>query len=126
MWLTIVGQVVWVLLGTEGRQILTITAVLTFFLASASHAYIKRGLAWTAGFLAITLAFGFAIEAIGLATALPFGTYSYAALLGPKVLGVPLLIPLAWSMVSYPILLAVQRLSVTSFGDTLLGGWLLA
>jgi len=126
LWLTIIGQVVWVLLPANGRQVLTILTVLTFFLASSCHAYIRRGLAWTSGFLAITLAFGFAIEAIGLATSLPFGTYSYAAALGPKVLGVPLLIPLAWSMISYPILLAVQRLSVTSFGVSLLGGWLLA
>ena len=123
---TILGQIIWVLLGDGGRTALTILTVITFFLASATHAYLSRGMAWAAGFLAISLLFGWGIEFIGLQTSFPFGTYVYAGDLGPTIFGVPFVIPLAWSMMAYPCLLAAQRLSTTNLGTALLGGWLLA
>lgn len=123
---TILGQIVWVLLGSGGRTALSILTVVTFFLASASHAYLSRGAAWTSGFLGITLIFGWAVEVLGLATSFPFGTYEYSGALGPAIAGVPLVIPLAWSMMAYPCLLAAQRLSTTGLGTALIGGWLLA
>jgi uncharacterized membrane protein len=123
---TILGQIVWVLLGSGGRTALSILTVVTFFLASASHAYLSRGAAWTSGFLAITLIFGWAVEVLGLGTSFPFGTYEYSGALGPAIAGVPLVIPLAWSMMAYPCLLAAQRLSTTGLGTALIGGWLLA
>ena len=49
--LTITGQIIWVLVGDEPRQVITILTVVTFFLASATHAYLSRGLSWTAGYL---------------------------------------------------------------------------
>jgi len=42
------------------------------------------------------------MEWIGSATGFPFGAYAYSALLQPQVLGVPLLIPLAWLMMLPP------------------------
>ena len=36
--ITILGQIVWVLVGDDGRVALSILTVVTFFLASASHA----------------------------------------------------------------------------------------
>ena len=33
-----------------------------------------------------------------MATGFPFGAYAYAGALGPTLLGVPLVIPLAWAM----------------------------
>ena len=123
--LTIVGQILWVLVPDDSRVTATAVTVTTFFLASVSHAYLSRGLAWTLGYLAITLAFGWLIEVLGTATQFPFGDYNYTDALGPAVLGVPVLIPMAWSMVAYPMLLAVQRLSSSSLGVALIGGWLL-
>jgi uncharacterized membrane protein len=117
--LTILGQIVWVLVDDDGRIALSILTVVTFFLASASHA-------WAGGFLAISLAFGWGIERLGLATSFPFGTYEYASTLGLTIAGVPLVIPLAWSMMAYPCLLAAQRLSTTGLGTALIGGWVLA
>ena len=38
----------------------------------------------------------------------------------------PLVIPMAWSMMAYPCLLAAQRLSDTVIGTALIGGWVLA
>lgn len=123
---TILGQIVWVLLGSGGRTVLTVLTVVTFFLASASHAYFSRGAAWAAGFVVISLAFGWGVEFLGLETSFPFGTYAYAESLGASLAGVPLVIPMAWSMMAYPCLLAAQRLSTTSLGTALVGGWLLA
>ena len=44
-------------------------------------------------------------------TGLPFGDYSYAGTLGPELLDVPLVVPLAWTMMAYPVLLAARRLT---------------
>ena len=123
---TILGQIVWVLVGDEARVALSILTVVTFFLASASPAYLTRGLAWAASYLAISLAFGWGVEVLGLATSFPFGTYDYSGDLGFAVAGVPVVIPMAWAMMAYPCLLAAQRLSATGVGTALIGGWVLA
>jgi len=54
---------------------------------------------------------GFAVEAVGVATGFPFGTYDYSGQLGPKILGVPLIIPLAWTWMAWPAWLAATRLA---------------
>jgi putative membrane protein len=46
-----------------------------------------------------TFAAGFALESAGVATGLVFGRYSYGTVLGPTLLGVPLLIGLNWPLV---------------------------
>ena len=56
---------------------------------------------------------GLLAEAVGVATGVPFGTYSYAGTLGPRVLGVPLVIPLAWVMMAWPALLVAARLTAS-------------
>ncbi len=124
--LTILGQIVWVLAAGGARTALTILTVVTFFLTSATHAYLRRGAAWAAGYLAISLLFGWGVEFLGLTTSFPFGQYAYSGTLGPALGGVPLVIPLAWSMMAYPCLLAAQRLSTTGLGTALIGGFLLA
>ena len=97
-----------------------------FFVASVSHALLHRGLAWTAAFVAITAGTGLIAEAIGTATGYPFGDYAYAGSLGAKLIGVPLVIPLAWSMMAYPSLLVGQRLSRSPLGAAAVGGFALA
>lgn len=124
--LTILGQIAWILTSGEVRTALTALTVVTFFLASVTHAYLNRGLAWTSGYVAISVGIGWLAEVIGLATQFPFGDYSYTDALGPAVLGVPILIPLAWSMMAYPCLLAAQRLVHDSLLVALVGGLLFA
>ncbi len=123
---TILGQILWVLTSGSVRIGLTALTVVTFFLASATHAYLSRGLAWTAGFLAISIGIGWGVEAIGVAFQFPFGDYAYTDALGPAILGVPILIPLAWSMMAYPCLLAAQRLVTEPLITALVGGVLFA
>jgi putative membrane protein len=59
----------------------------------------------------IITAGGFAVEALGVATGFPFGAYSYSGALGPRLLGVPLVIPLAWTWMAYPAWRAAARLT---------------
>lgn len=123
---TILGQISWILVPESMRTGVTIATVIAFFLASATHAYITRGLAWAAGYLGITLVGSLVIEVIGVLTDFPFGSYTYGDALGPAVLGVPLLIPLAWAMMAYPVLLATNRLVGPGLPTVLVGGWLFA
>jgi uncharacterized membrane protein len=111
----------WVLLGvlvlvqigyplTSGRvrAALTVATVVLGYLLSVSHAVLRRsGLVLV---LTATLG-GFAVEAIGVATGFPFGHYDYSGQLGPKVLGVPLIIPLAWTWMAWPAWLAALRIT---------------
>jgi putative membrane protein len=75
-------------------------------------------------------AIGLAAEAVGVATGVPFGRYAYAGTLGPQVLGVPVLVPLAWTMMAYPALLLGRRLAGSGTARTarvaVLGGATLA
>jgi putative membrane protein len=59
----------------------------------------------------IITAGGFAVEALGVATGFPFGDYAYSGALGPRLLGVPLVIPLAWTWMAYPAWRAAARLT---------------
>src|SRR5207248_417326 len=73
----------------------------------------------------ITTGGGFAVEAIGVATGYPFGAYSHSDALGPKLLGVPLVIPLAWTWMAWPSWLVAGRL-VAGFWRVPLAGLALA
>ena len=92
--------------GGTGRACLTAAQILAFFTASVAHAALRRGWAFTAGYLALSLGVGFTVELVGLRTGWPFGHYAYTHRLGPEAGGAPLLIPLGWSMMSYPALLS--------------------
>ena len=113
---------------TEGRlrELLTIATVGAFFLATTSHALLHRGAGWTAAYVAVTAGTGLLAEALGTATGVPFGDYTYADSLGPQLLDVPVVIPLAWSMFAYPCLLVGQRLAGSALGAAVVGGWALA
>lgn len=55
------------------------------------------------------------VEAVGSSTGFPFGAYHYTKVLQPQVLGVPLVIPLAWLMMLPPAW-AVARLITGRYG----------
>ncbi|MEV4637279.1 carotenoid biosynthesis protein [Actinoplanes sp. NPDC049548] len=114
----------WVLLGalvlvqicyplTSGgtRAGLTITTVVLGYVTSVAHAWLSRGSRPALALVATATLGGFAVEAVGVATGFPFGTYDYSGQLGPKVLGVPLIIPLAWTWMAWPAWLAALRLA---------------
>ena len=124
--LTVLLQIAYPLVTGAGRDPLTIVTVVVFFLASTTHALRHRGLRWTALYVLITTGTGLVAEAVGTATGFPFGQYDYAGSLGAKLLGVPVVIPLAWAMFAYPCLVVGQRLARSAVGAAAVGGAALA
>ena len=122
----VASQIAWVLVPDPARDALTIASVLLFAIASLSHAAAARGARWAARYAAITLAVGWTAEAIGVRTGQPFGDYSYAGTLGPMLGPVPLIVPLAWTMMAYPVLLAARRVAARRAAQTLYAAALLA
>lgn len=120
--LTIFGQILWILIE-PARDFISISTVITFALASFTHAWQSRGWVWALSYFGIAAGVGLLAESVGTATGFPFGAYEYTASLGPKLLGVPLVIPLAWAMITYPVLLAVRSLVSSRLAVTVLGAW---
>src|ERR687889_607827 len=112
----VLAQVAHPLTGGGAPGGLTMATVLLGYLLSVSHALLTRGPRATAALIATATLGGFAVEAVGVATGFPFGTYDYSGQLGPKLLGVPLIIPLAWSWMAWPAWLAAARLTAHRAG----------
>jgi putative membrane protein len=104
-------QICYPLTSGGTRAALTVATVLIGYVLSVGHALLTRGTRAAISLVAIATGGGFAVEAIGVATGFPFGTYDYSGELGPKLLGVPLIIPLAWTWMAWPAWLAAIRLS---------------
>ncbi|WP_138735976.1 carotenoid biosynthesis protein [Modestobacter excelsi] len=69
---------------------------------SGAHAAVSRGLRTGLAVLGLVAGVAVLFEALGLSTGFPYGEYSYSDELGPTVLGVPFLVPLAWLMMAWP------------------------
>ena len=108
------------------RAALTVSTVVVFFGACLSHALATRGPGWTARWLAVAGGIGLVVEVLAIRSGVPFGSYEYSAALGPALLGVPAVIPLAWAMMSYPALLAARRITGRRGGQVLVGAVALA
>jgi putative membrane protein len=119
-------EVPYPLVDGELRDVLTIAAVVAFFLAVITHAVAWRGAAYAVLLVLVTAGGGLLVEAIGTRTGRPFGRYTYSGTLGPAVLGVPAVIPLAWTMMGYPALLAARRIAAGRTARLLLGAVALA
>ena len=87
-------QIAYPLVSSTG---LVIATVLCGFLLSVGHARVTRGRRTALTLVAVTTVGGLLVEAVGVATGVPFGRYEYTGTLGPQLLGVPLVVPLAWS-----------------------------
>jgi putative membrane protein len=99
-------QITYPLLDGAALRASTVATVLLFAAASVVSAATTHGPRAAASLVAAVAGAGLLAEAVGVATGFPFGDYAYAGTLGPQVLGVPLLIPLAWVMMAWPTLLA--------------------
>ena len=109
-----------------GTSALTVLTVVLFAAATLSCAWAARG-AWGAVLLlAVAGGGGWLAEAVGVHTSVPFGEYSYAGTLGWQVFDVPVVVPLAWVMLTYPALLVGRRLASDRWARILVGAWALA
>jgi putative membrane protein len=106
----IATEILYPLVGGTVRARLVAATVVLGFAASVWHAAATRGSRTAAALVAVTAGGGFAVEALGVATGLPFGGYAYTDALGPRLAGVPLVIPLAWTWMAWPAWLAAGRL----------------
>jgi uncharacterized membrane protein len=130
----IAAQVCYPLLDGDALSVLTIAAVLLLSAAAVTHAAIHLGPAAAGLLLAGSAGIGLVAEVAGVRTGVPFGAYTYGDGLGPQLLDVPVLVPLAWTMIAYPALLAGRTLAgragrawlPVAVPVGLLGGWTLA
>jgi putative membrane protein len=106
----------------------TVASVLVFCAASLTDAARVQGLRGAAVLLAVAGGGGLLVEAVGVHTGLPFGTYAYTGGLGAAVLGVPAVVPLAWTMMAWPALVVGRTLGRVArrWPVALLGGAALA
>jgi uncharacterized membrane protein len=111
---TVMAQLSSPFLAPEDLNASTIVIVLLFVAASLAHAAATGGRHTAVRVLAVAGGLALAVEALGVTTGYPFGAYEYTGTLGPTLVGVPVLIPLAWTMMAYPCLLAGRRLAAVA------------
>ena len=78
---------------------ISVTLLMSAFCATSS--VLLMGPARTAAFVAIGVTLGLFFESLSIRTGFPFGPYYYTDVFGPKVIGVPYIIPLAWYVIVY-------------------------
>lgn len=83
----------------------TMLAAFAFMLI---HGYFFWGRRNIIAFLIITWVCSFTFEAIGVATGLIFGDYFYSDNLGPKILGVPLMIQISYAAMGYASIMTAR------------------
>lgn len=121
-------QIVYPLMPESWRTTVTMTSVLVFFVASVADAVRVHGPMGGVLLIAIASGGGFFAEVVGVASGWPFGGYTYNGTLGPQLMGVPLVVPLAWAMMAWPALvvartLAKRTVAVIAVGAVALSAW---
>lgn len=104
-----------------GRDVVTVLSVLLFAAASLSHVWLTRGWRAAVSVAGVFAGGGLVVEVLGVTTGFPFGSYAYAGRLGPAVVGVPLVIPLAWVMMGYPALVVARMVTARRWPGVAVG-----
>ena len=109
--LLVLTSIAYPLTSGAGRDVVTWAIVVLGAALSVCHAGLSRGAAVGLRLLLLVAGTAVAFEAVGLATGFPYGRYQYGAALGPTLLGVPFLVPLAWLMIAWPSWILADRLT---------------
>ncbi len=123
---TILLQISYPLIDGEPLRLVTIATVVVCALAMVLHGHFSYGFKYSSRYLPVTFIFGLAVEALGVHTGWPFGTYQYDESLGAQLFGVPLVVPCAWVMMVHPCLCAARCIAgnwVFLYGGALLMAW---
>lgn len=107
----VLTQIAHPLLRGETLRRTTIGSVAAFSAAALGDAARRGGARGTVTTLAVAGGLGLLAEAVGTRTGKPFGRYRYAGTLGPQVLDVPVVVPLAWTMLAQPAVQLGRRLA---------------
>lgn len=121
----VAAQLAYPLTSGGVRDVLTVAIVVLLAAACVAHAGATRGPGVAARLLAVTALPGLAVEVLGVHTGIPFGAYAYTGALGPRVLGVPVVVALAWTMLAWPAGLAARRLVPGRAARIVVGAWAL-
>ncbi|HEY0816298.1 MAG TPA: carotenoid biosynthesis protein [Pseudonocardia sp.] len=121
-------QICYPLMSASLRNPVTMLSVVVFAAASIADAARVHGPRGAAALVVAAGGIGLAAETIGVSTGFPFGSYAYADTLGPRVLDVPLIVPLAWTMMAWPALnvgrtLARSGWAVVAVAAVALASW---
>jgi uncharacterized membrane protein len=125
--------------GVPYHSFFTPLLTLLSFIFALLHSYQNLGWKQALWLLLLTFAVSLLFECVGVATGVVYGPYHYTEKLGPKFLGlVPLLIPVAWLMMTYPSYVIARlivpgmknswiwRLIVAAVGALIMTAWDLA
>lgn len=124
--LAIVLQACYPFLHAEALRYLTFAIIGVGSFAMLLHAYYSFGWQYAYRYFTITFAFGFLVSEIGMRTGWPFGTYVYDPSFGHQILGIPIVVPVAWLLVAHPVLLIARRVTqhwVFIYGGVALMAW---
>jgi uncharacterized membrane protein len=121
-------QIAYPLTPETWRTEVTVASVVVFFVAAAADAARVHGVAGVVTLIVVAGGGGLIAESVGVATGLPFGHYAYTGTLGAEVLGVPVVVPLAWVMMAWPALVVARTLArrgpaVVAVGAVALTAW---
>ena len=109
-WIGVIGlQISYPLVHGETLRIITLVTVYLAAAVMILHSYYAFGTRYTLTFATVTFAYALGIETLGVKTGWPFGRYHYSSTLGTQIFGVPLLVPFAWIMLTYPLIIAARR-----------------
>lgn len=122
----VLAQVLYPLLDGAALRAATVASVVLFCAAAVTHAGATRGVRTALVVVAVAGGTGLVAEAVGVATGFPFGEYAYTGTLGPQVAGVPVVVPLAWTMMAWPALVAARWLAGPGWRAVPVAAWLLA
>jgi uncharacterized membrane protein len=114
-------QIAYPLIPESSRTAVTVTSVVVFFLAAVADVFRRYGASGAAALVAVAGGGGLLAESVGVATGWPFGSYNYTGTLGLEVLGVPAVVPLAWTMMAWPALVVARTLAARPVVVVLLG-----
>lgn len=116
-------QISYPLVSGSPRDAITVVTVILVGAAMLTHAAQTRGRRALATLVLVAVVGGFGVEVLGVHSGFPFGSYRYTDSLGPRWLGVPVVIALAWPMLAWPAALAARRLVRTFPARVLVGAW---
>lgn len=121
----VLAQIVYSMTAPGDRLPTTVLSVALFCVASTLDAASRCGWRTAGALVAVAGGGGLVAEAVGVRTGFPFGDYDYTGTLGAEVLGVPVLVPMAWIMMAWPAVLVGRALG-KGWAVVPLAAWALA
>ncbi|GAB3262893.1 carotenoid biosynthesis protein [Kineosporia babensis] len=112
----ILTQISYPLTSGEALRAVTVISVLLLTSAGLLHAALRWNIPRAMVLFLVAGGIGLLAETVGVKTGYPFGEYLYTERLGLQLVGVPVLVPIAWTMIAYPALLLGRRLATGADG----------